>query len=154
MLGTGIHLSKQPSGPHRAIAISFICALSKFFELWGPVSILRCDTGTNFVAAQSKLGDALREMDQRKVKGYITNHGCEWILNPPHASQFGGAWERQLGTIRRVLEAIFAVLGSHQLRHELLVTLMAEVTAIVNAHPISALPTDEMNLSSCHPLCF
>ena len=22
-------------------------------------------------------------MDQRKVKGYVNNHGCEWIFNPP-----------------------------------------------------------------------
>ena len=76
------------------------------------------------------------------MKGYVNNHGCEWIFNPPHASHFGGAWERQIGTIRRVLEAMFAELGSHQLTHELLVTLMAEVTAIVNARPISAIPTD------------
>ena len=37
---------------------------------------------------------------------------------------------------------MFAELGSHQLTHELLVILMAEVTAIVNARPISAIPTD------------
>ena len=37
---------------------------------------------------------------------------------------------------------MFAEFGSHQLTHELLVTLMAAVTAIVNARPISAIPTD------------
>ena len=63
-------------------------------------------------------------------------------MNPPHTSHFGCAWERQIGTIRCVLDAIFAEPGSHQLTHELLVTLMAEVTAIDNARPISALPTD------------
>ena len=123
-------------------ASSFICALRRFFALRGPVSILRCDRGTNFIGGKSELGDALREMDQCQVKGYVNNHGCEWIFNPPHASHFGGAWERQIGTIRRVLGAMFAELGSHQLTHELLVTLMAEVTAIVNARPISAIPTD------------
>ena len=89
-------------------------------------------------------------MDQRKVKDYVANHGCEWILNPPYATHFGGAWERQIGTIRRVLDAMFAEPGSHQLRHELLVTLMAEVTAAVY------LPYQQtqMNLSRCHPLFF
>ena len=123
-------------------ASSFICALRRFFALRGPVSILRCDRGTNFIGGKSELGDALTEMDQRQVKGFVNNHGCEWIFIPPHTSHFGGAWERQIGTIRRVLEAMFAELGSHQLTHELLVTLMAEVTAIVNARPISAIPTD------------
>lgn len=64
------------------------------------------------------------------------------IFNSPHASHFGGAWERPIGTIRRVLDAMFAELGSEQLTHELLVALMAVVTAIVNARPISAIPTD------------
>ena len=123
-------------------ASSFICALRRFFALRGPVSILRCDRGTNFVGAKSELRDALKELGQRKVKGYVTIHGCEWILNSPHASHLGGAWEPPICTIRRVLDAMFAELGSHQLTHVLLVTLMAEVTAIVNARPISALPTD------------
>ena len=123
-------------------ASSFICALRRFFAFRGPASILRCDRGTNFVGAKSELGDALRQMDQRKVKGFVTNHGCEWIWNPPHASHFGIAWERQIGTIRRVLDAMFAELGSDQLTHELLVMLMAQVTAVVNARSISALSTD------------
>ena len=106
-------------------ASSFICALRRFFALRGPVSILRCDRGTNFIGGKSELGDSLREMDQPQVKGYVNSHGCEWIFNPPHASHFGGAWERQIGAIRRVLEAMFAELGSHQLTYELLVTLTA-----------------------------
>ena len=123
-------------------ASSFICTLRRFFALRSPVSILWCNRGTNFIGGKSELGDALSEMDQRQVKGYVNNHGCQWIFNPPHASHFGGAWERQIGTICRVLEAMFAELGSHQLTHELLVTLVAEVTAIVNTRPISAIPTD------------
>lgn len=35
-----------------------------------------------------------------------------------------------------------AELGGHQLPHELLVTIVAEVTAIVNDHPIFAIPAD------------
>ena len=60
----------------------------------------------------------------------------------PFASHFGGVWDRQIGTIRRVLDAMFAKLGKTQLMHELLVMLMAEVVAIVNTRPISALPSD------------
>ena len=105
-------------------------------------AILRCNRGTNFIGGKSELGDTLIEMDQHKVTGYVNDHGCEWIFNPLHASHFGGAWERQIGTIRCILDAMFAELGSHQLTHKLLVTLMVEVTAIVNAQPISAIPRD------------
>jgi len=123
-------------------ASAFVCALRRFFALRGPAAILRCDNGTNFVGGKSELDDALKEMDQRKVQRFISEHGCEWKFNPPHASHFGGVWERQIGTIRKVLDAMFAELGRSQLTHELLVTLMAEVAAIVNARPIAALPSD------------
>lgn len=63
-------------------------------------------------------------------------------LNPPHASSFGGVWERQIGTICRVLDTMFAKLSSRQLAHELLVTPMAEVTSIVIARQIAALLSD------------
>ena len=91
------------------------------------------------------------EMKKEKIEKYLREEGCEWSFNPPHASNFGGAWERQIGTIRRVLNAMFAELGSTQVTHELLVTLMAEVSAIVNARPIAALPTDTDNPQPLSP---
>lgn len=121
---------------------AFICALRRFFALRGHAKLLRCDRGTNFVGAKTELKDASSELNEEKVKKFVTESGCEWELNPPHASHFGGVWERQINTIRRVLDAMFAELGRTQLTHELLITLMAEVVAIVNARPISALPSD------------
>ena len=121
---------------------AFICALRRFFALRGHAKLLRCDRGTNFVGAKTELKDASSELNEEKVKKFVTESGCEWELNPPHASHFGGVWERQINTIRRVLDAMFAELGRTQLTHELLITLMAEVVAIVNARPITALPSD------------
>ena len=46
---------------------------------------------------------------------------------------------------------MFAKLGSAQLNHELLVTLMAEVTAIVNARPIALIPADTEELQPLSP---
>ncbi|CAB4009017.1 PREDICTED: uncharacterized protein LOC107357656 [Paramuricea clavata] len=123
-------------------ANSFICALRRFFAIRGPPVLLRCDRGTNFVGGRSELNDALNSMDRGAINRCVTDQNCEWLFNPPHASHFGGAWERQIGTIRRVLEGMFSSLGSHQLTHELLVTLMAEVTGIVNSRPIAMISAD------------
>lgn len=109
---------------------AFICALRRFFALRGHAKLLRCDRGTNFVGAKTELKDASSELNEEKVKKFVTESGCEWELNPPHSSHFGGVWERQINTIRRVLDAMFAELGRTQLTHELLITLMAEVVAI------------------------
>ena len=107
-----------------------------------PTARIRCDGGSNFVGAKSELEQALEEMDEGEVKTYLTNQGCEWCLNPPHASHFGGVWEPQIGTIRPVLDAMLLELGKPQLTHELLVTLLAEVSAIVNTRPIAAISSD------------
>ncbi|XP_067051151.1 uncharacterized protein [Acropora muricata] len=121
---------------------SFICALRHFFAIRGPASMLRCDRGTNSIGGKSKLDDAIRELDQPSLERYTKGKGCEWLFNPPHASHFGGVWERQIGTVRRVLDAMFLELGRSQLTHELRVTLMTEVTAIVNARPLTTMPSD------------
>ena len=99
-------------------ASSFVCALRRFFALRGPATLLRCDRGTNFVGGKSELESA----DKEKIRKFVEEQGCEWKFNPPHASHFGGVWERQIGTIRRVLDGMFAELGHHQLTHELLTT--------------------------------
>lgn len=123
-------------------ANSFICALRRFFAIRGPVAKIRCDQGTNFVGGKSQLEDALLEMDQTRIQKFTAEQGCEWVFNPPHASHFGGVWERQIGTVRRVLDAMLMKIGRSQLTHELLVTLMAEVTGIVNSRPIATIPSD------------
>ena len=74
---------------------SFICALRCFFSICGPLSVLRCDRGTNFVGAKSEIDDALNEMDQKAIATYVTEQNCEWIFNPPDGSHFGGVWEHQ-----------------------------------------------------------
>ena len=76
------------------------------------------------------------------MERYLSEQGCEWQFNPLHASHFGGAWERQIGTIRRILDAILLETGSQKLTHELLVTLMSELAVIVHSRPVTAIPSD------------
>ncbi|KAK3699300.1 hypothetical protein QZH41_018415 [Actinostola sp. cb2023] len=132
-------------------ASSFICALRRFFAIRGPATRIKCDRGTNFVGGKSELEQSLTETDQQKIQRYSTEQGCEWIFNPSHASHFGGVWERQIRTIRSILDAMLTQIGSSQLTHELLSTLMAEVTGIVNSRPIAAVPSDADEVQPLSP---
>ncbi|KAM9425693.1 LOW QUALITY PROTEIN: uncharacterized protein KZ484_012260 [Pholidichthys leucotaenia] len=67
--------------------------------------------------------------------------GCSWTFNPPHASHVGGAWERMIGLARKILDSMFLQLKD-KLTHEVLVTFMAEVAAIINARPLVPVTTD------------
>ena len=121
---------------------SFINALRRFMAIRGPVAQLRCDCGTNFVGARNELEAALAEMDPGDIENYLNQNGCEWVFNPPHASHAGGVWERMIGISRNILNAMFAEIGTRQLTHEVLSTLMAEVSAIVNNRPLVPVSSD------------
>ena len=121
---------------------SFINALRRFLAIRGPVIQLRSDCGTNFVGACNELQAVLKPSDASPVKRYLLKEGCEWLFNSPHASHTGGAWERMIGVARRVLEAMLADVSLKHLTHEVLTTLMAEVSAIVNARPLVPVSND------------
>ncbi|XP_070550848.1 uncharacterized protein [Ptychodera flava] len=121
---------------------SFINALRRFIAIRGNIKKLRCDQGTNFIGAKNELQAAAKELDQDRIKKFLTTRDCEWIFNPPHASHFGGIWERQIGTIRGVLDSMHYQLGKQQYTHDLLTTLMAEASAIVNSRPITTVSSD------------
>ena len=55
-----------------------------------------------------------------------------WDFNPPHASHMGGSWEHMIGVAGRILDSVF-LQQKTCLTHEVVCTLMAEVTAILNA---------------------
>ncbi|KAK3745254.1 hypothetical protein QZH41_010888, partial [Actinostola sp. cb2023] len=118
---------------------SFINAYKRFVSRRGPIRQLRSDQGTNFVGARRQLKEALAEMDQDSVKAELLKDNCDWIefkMNVPSASHMGGAWERQIRTVRNVLSSLLQDNGA-QLDDESLRTLMCEAEAIVNSRPLT-----------------
>ena len=118
---------------------SFIQALRRFLCRRGPVRQLRSDRGSNFVGAQRELRQALEEMDEEKIRVELLKHNCDWIefkMNVPKASHFGGVWERQIRTVRSVLNPLMRN-NSTCLDDESFRTLMCEVESIVNSRPLT-----------------
>lgn len=54
----------------------------------------------------------------------------------------GGTWERMIGVTRRILDSMHLQSGNPRLTHEVLTTLMAEITAIINARPLIPVSSD------------
>ncbi|KAI7804924.1 hypothetical protein IRJ41_023810 [Triplophysa rosa] len=81
------------------------------------------------------------ELGMSAVQRYLNQQGCSWEFNPPHASHMGGSWERLIGVARRILDSMFLEQYT-RLTHEVLCTLMAEVTAIINARPLIPVSND------------
>lgn len=120
---------------------SFINALRRFFSIRGYAKQLRSDRGTNFIGAFRELKMDSRPCDS-SIKDYLLQQKCTWVFNPPHSSHMGGAWERMIGVARRILDSMLLQVGPSKLTHEVLITFMAEVSAIVNARPLIPVSTD------------
>lgn len=73
----------------------------------------------------------LADSREPNVKRYLSGEGCTWVFNPPHASHMGGAWERMIGVSRHILDSMLQQISPSCLTHEVLSTLMAEVTAML-----------------------
>ncbi len=121
---------------------SCINALRRFFAVRGPAKQLRSDRGTNFIGASQELGMQPAKEKQTSLLKYLHENGCTWEFNPPHASHMGGAWERMIGITRRILDGMLLQKKHAHLTHEVLCTLMAEVSAIINARPLVPVSTD------------
>lgn len=121
---------------------SFINALKRFMSIRGPVRQFRSDRGTNFVGAVNELNIDSISVDDPPVKNFLTKNQAIWIFNPPHASHFGGVWERMIGVTRRILDGMLSRTDSKGITNEVLVTFMAEVSSIVNSRPLVAVSTD------------
>ena len=106
----------------------------------GPVKHIRSDRWTNFIGPCKEL-KAASNINSTALKTYLSDKGFTWSFNPPHASHCGGSWERMIGLARRILDAMFLQLKD-KLTHEVLVTFMAEVAAIINARPLVTVTMD------------
>ena len=53
-------------------------------------------------------------MDEGPIKSFLIsqNYQVEFIFNPPSASHFGGVFERQINSIRKVLSGMLLDQGS------------------------------------------
>ena len=122
-------------------ASSFLNALTRFCAIRGYPCLIRSDRGGNFVSASKKLSG----INAEEVGVRLEALNIKWEFNPPHASHFGGVWERMVGAARRVMEGMMQELHMKTLDMESFVTLLAEASRIINFTPlwVTSWDTDE-----------
>lgn len=117
---------------------TFINALRCLIARRGPIRLLRCDNGSNFVGANNEIRKAIENMDDKKIRDFLLKHGCDFTFkhNTPLSSHHGGVWERLIRVIRQNLDTLLykepTVLTEDSLR-----TLLIEVEGIINSRPLA-----------------
>ena len=127
---------------------SFLNSFRRFVARRGAPEQMRSDNGGNFVSGESELRHAINNWNQEKIVDFLLQRNVQWIFNPPAGSHYGGAWERCIRTVRKVLNAL---VREQVLDDEGLATLMCEVESIVNSRPLTKVSDDARDLQPLTP---
>jgi hypothetical protein len=121
-------------------ADSMINAMARFEALRGRPSLYWTDNGTNFVGARSELADCWASVDINELATRMASRGVRWRFNPPSAPHMGGVWE---ALVRSAKRALHFVLGDRDaIDEEIFATVIAHVTGLLNARPLTVLNDD------------
>lgn len=132
---------------------AFMAALRRFIARRGQCSFLYSDNATNFVGAQRELREVyefIRNNDP-EIKERLTSKNIEWKFIPPRAPHFGGLWEAAVKAMKRHLLII-----TQQLKYtfEEYSTLLAEIEAVLNSRPLTAVSSDPDDFTVLTPSHF
>ncbi len=83
-----------------------------------------------------------------QINDALSLKGIKWTFNPPTGSHHGGAWERLIRSVRKVLSS---TLRTQSLDEEALYTVLCEVESILNSRPITKEYTDPNDLEALTP---
>ena len=121
---------------------SFLNALRRFICRRGPVREIRCERETNSIGAEAELQKAIEEMDDQEIKAELLKENINWIKNHASASNFGGVRERQIRSIRNVMNGLIREHVS-RLDEESSRTFLCETEYTINNRPLTVETLDD-----------
>ncbi|XP_039539859.1 uncharacterized protein LOC120487658 [Pimephales promelas] len=117
---------------------SFLMSLRRFVARRGTPFELLSDCGTNFRGGEHELKASFEAMgEELQIK--LAKQQIRFQFNPPNAPHFGGAWERE---VRSIKAALYVTLGAQTVTEEVLQTVLIEVEGILNSKPLGYVSTD------------
>ena len=119
---------------HSLSADSFISALRRFIGRRSNVAHIHSDNGSNFTGADEILKKAIQGWNQHRIGGFLLQREIDWHFNTPRVSHFGGAWERLIRSVRKVLRSLYS---DATFSEEGLTTLLTEVESVINSRPLT-----------------
>jgi hypothetical protein len=120
---------------------SFLMALRRFMCNKGTPTRFQSDRGEQLVAAAKQVSS----WDFKEVIQWAGRKGIEWTLVPTGGQHFNGQAERMIGLIKKQLWRSFE---GKRYSHEEIITILQEVTQVINSRPLGRNPRPEGE-----PLC-
>ena len=126
---------------------SCVMVVERFIARHGTPTIIMSDNGTNFVGAQKELLACVESWNKLAPTVFVQK-GIKWKFNPPSAPHHGGSWERLVRSVKRVL---YDILGNRRVTEEVLRTTLCLVEQSLNARPITAINSNQLDLEALTP---
>ncbi|KAK0156233.1 Carbonic anhydrase 6 [Merluccius polli] len=105
---------------------AFLLALRRLIARRGTPFEVLSDQGTNFRDAERELKVAFAAMEPQ-LQESLAKQWIKIMFNPPAAPHFGGAWGREIQSVKKALRV---VIGTRSLQ-EVLLTVLIEVEGIL-----------------------
>ena len=126
---------------HSLTTDAILAAFTRFVARRGHPNVLNSDNGTNIASGEKEIRKMLQAFNQEQIHSQMTQRQITWHFLPPHASHMAGAWERLIGSTKRILHTLA---GQQKLNDEALLTFFAEAERIMNDRPLTS--SDEPGL--------
>ncbi|CAL8128201.1 unnamed protein product [Orchesella dallaii] len=135
MVTRAIHLEVA----HALSTDETLLALSRFVDAKRRPHTIFSDNGTNFHGAIKELERAVSTENYKKIMEETGMEKIRWSFIPPAAAHMGGAWERLIQAVKKVLKN---ALHEKYPRDTVLLTAMKAAENIVNSRPMTYLSAD------------
>lgn len=117
---------------------SFLMALRRFISRRGKPAELLSDQGTNFRGGEREIHESFKALHPT-LQAELAKHQIQFRFNPPSAPHFGGAWEREIKSIKA---ALYATIQMQTVTEEVLRTVLIEIEGILNSKPLGYVSSD------------
>uniref|UniRef100_A0A1B0CRK0 Integrase catalytic domain-containing protein n=1 Tax=Lutzomyia longipalpis TaxID=7200 RepID=A0A1B0CRK0_LUTLO len=124
---------------HSMTTNSAIMAIRRMENIWGPITDIFCDNGTNLRGADNEFRRLFESLDKDEIQDYLSEKRVQFHFSPPATPHMGGVWERLIRSVKTVLKE---VMKSQHPSDEELRTYFTEVQCILNNRPLTYVATE------------
>ncbi|XP_055910400.1 uncharacterized protein LOC129944760 [Eupeodes corollae] len=132
-------------------SVAFIACYERFIARRGRCERMYSDNGTTFVGTDKELKRAIQKWSEEQTIAHLNNKSTEWRFMIPAAPHQGGIYEAAVKSMKYHLKRI---VGMRVLPYEQLLTLLAQIEAILNSRPIHPLSDDPSDVQALTPAHF
>ncbi|GFU33105.1 integrase catalytic domain-containing protein [Trichonephila clavipes] len=118
---------------------AFLVYLRRFIARRSKPSVIWSDNATNFKGARNILNEWNEICKSNTIQLFRAEEGIEWNFILPASPHFGGMWEANIKSMKRIL---LRVVKSAIMKFEELTTLVTQIEAVLNSRPLSPLSSD------------